>query len=104
MPGSRLSGEVGVYNNLINNYIYLKPDSVPLIRQRGAFPVYTYTQVRATFRGIDATLNYKITPQLTFSTKNSLLFAYNQTDHGYLVFIPPNRSDNSLRYEMSTVG
>ncbi|MBN8825655.1 MULTISPECIES: TonB-dependent receptor [unclassified Spirosoma] len=97
--GKRLSGEVGVYNNLINNYIYLKPDSVPIIRQRGAFPAYTYTQVRATFRGLDASLTYKLTDRLALTTKNSLLFAYNQTEHAYLVFIPPNRSDNSLRYE-----
>lgn len=102
--GKRLSGEIGVYNNLINNYIYLKPDSVPIIRQRGAFPSYTYTQVQATFRGVDATLNYKLTDQLTVTTKNSLLFAYNHTDHGYLVFIPANRSDNSLRYDWSKVG
>ncbi len=102
--GHRLSGEIGFYNNLINNYIYLKPDSVPIIRQRGAFPAYTYTQVQATFRGVDATLNYKITPQLTLTTKNSLLFAYNKTEHNYLVFIPPNRSDNSLRYDLSEWG
>ena len=102
--GKRLSGEIGVYDNLINNYIYLKPDSVPLVRQRGAFPSYTYTQVRATFRGFDATLTYKLTDQLTLTTKNSLLFAYNQTEHDYLVFIPPNRSDNSLRYAWSKWG
>ncbi|GAB4036694.1 TonB-dependent receptor [Spirosoma gilvum] len=102
--GKRLSGEIGVYNNLINNYIYLKPDSIPIIRQRGAFPSYTYTQVRATFRGLDATLTYKLTDRLTLTTKNSVLFAYNQTEHAYLVFIPPNRSDNSLRYDWAKWG
>ncbi|MBD2753388.1 TonB-dependent receptor [Spirosoma validum] len=102
--GKRLSGEIGVYNNLIHNYIYLKPDSVPIIRQRGAFPSYSYAQVQATFRGIDATITYKLTDQLTLTTKNSLLFAYNQTDHDYLVFIPPNRSDNTLRYDWSRWG
>ncbi|GAB3956051.1 TonB-dependent receptor [Spirosoma harenae] len=102
--GKRLSGEIGIYNNLIQNYIYLKPDSVPVVRQRGAFPSYTYSQVQATFRGIDATLTYKLTDQLAFTTKNSLLFAYNHTDRGYLVFIPPNRSDNSLRYEWAKWG
>lgn len=96
--GKRLTAEVGVYNNLINNYIYLKPDSVPLIRQRGAFPAYTYTQVNATFRGIDATIGYKLTGHLILTSKTSLLFAYDQTNHGYLVFVPPNRTDNSLRY------
>lgn len=96
--GKRLTAEVGVYNNLINNYIYLKPDSVPLIRQRGAFPAYTYTQVNATFRGIDATIGYKLTNHLSLNSKTSLLFAYDQTNQNYLVFIPPNRTDNSLRY------
>ncbi len=102
--GKRLSGEVGIYNNRIDNYIYLKPDSVPIVRQRGAFPSYTYSQVKATFRGIDATLTYKFTDRLSLTTKNSLLFAYNQTDHDYLVFIPPNRSDNNLRYDWSRWG
>lgn len=102
--GKRLSGEIGLYNNLIHNYIYLRPDSVPVIRQRGAFPSYSYAQVQATFRGIDATLTYKLTDQLTLSTKNSLLFAYNHTDQDYLVFIPPNRSDNTLRYEWARWG
>ncbi|GAB3995937.1 TonB-dependent receptor [Spirosoma daeguense] len=100
--GKRLSGEIGVYNNLIHNYIYLKPDSVPLVRQRGAFPSYTYTQVRALFQGVDASITYKLTEQLTLTSKNSLLFARNQTENDYLVFIPPNRSDNSLRYDLPT--
>lgn len=102
--GKRLSGEIGVYSNRIDNYIYLKPDSVPVIRQRGAFPSYTYAQVRATFRGIDASITYKLTNQVTVTSKNSLLFAYNQTDHDYLVFIPANRSDNAIRYDWAKWG
>lgn len=107
--GKRLSGEIGVYNNLIHNYIYLRPDSVPIIRQRGAFPAYSYTQVRAIFRGVDASLTYKLTEHLTLTTKNSLLFAYNHQNAGpddntYLVFVPPNRSDNSLRYDWAQWG
>jgi len=97
--GKRLSAELGVYNNLIDNYIYLKPDSVPVVRQRGAFPSYSYTQVRATFRGVDATITYKLTKALTLTSKTSLLFAYDHTNQGYLISIPPNRTDNSLRYD-----
>ncbi|AKD55422.1 TonB-dependent receptor [Spirosoma radiotolerans] len=102
--GKRLSGEIGVYNNRIENYIYLKPDSVPVVRQRGAFPSYTYAQVRATFRGVDASITYKLTDRFTVTSKNSLLFAYNQTDHDYLVFIPANRSDNNIRYDWAKWG
>ena len=102
--GGRLSGEVGLYNNRIDNYIYLKPDSVPIVRQRGAFPAYSYSQVRATFRGIDASLTYKLTNALTLTSKNSLLYAYNHTENSFLVFVPPNRSDNHLRYDVGQVG
>ena len=97
--GKRLTAEIGVFNNLINNYIYLKPDSVPTIRQRGAFPAYSYDQVRATFRGVDATVSYKLTEQLTLTSKTSLLWAYDKTNRNYLVLVPPNRTDNSIRYE-----
>ena len=97
--GQRLYMDIGLYNNLINNYIYLKPDSVPLVRQRGAFPAYSYTQVRATFQGVDATVRYKLTDRLLLTSRTSLLFAYDRTNQGYLVYIPPNRTDNSLRYE-----
>ncbi len=33
--GQRLQADIGLYTNQINNYIYLKPDSVPIVRQRG---------------------------------------------------------------------
>jgi len=102
--GKRFSAELGIYNNLINNYIYLKPDSVPVIRQRGAFPSYTYNQVRATFRGIDATLTYNLTERLSLTSKTSLLYAYDHTNGGFLVYIPPNRTDNSLRYTWNRLG
>jgi len=102
--GKRLSGELGLYNNRIDNYIYLKPDSVPIVRQRGAFPAYSYTQVLALFRGIDASLTYKLTDRLSMTSNNSLLYARNQTDDDFLVFVPPNRSDNRLRYELGQTG
>ena len=97
--GQRLYVDIGLYNNLIANYIYLKPDSVPIVRQRGAFPAYSYNQVQALFRGVDATIRYKVTNQLTVTSRTSLLYAYDHTNQDYLVYIPPNRTDNSLRYE-----
>ncbi|MCK8493964.1 TonB-dependent receptor [Spirosoma sp. RP8] len=100
--GKRLYADLGLYNNWINNYIYLKPDSVPIVRQRGAFPAYSYSQVRATFRGVDATIRYKLTDQLTFTSKTSLLFAYDHTNDDYLVYIPANHTDNGLRYDFAT--
>ncbi|GAB3496771.1 TonB-dependent receptor [Spirosoma knui] len=98
--GKRLSVELSLYNNRIDNYIYLKPDSVPIVRQRGAFPAYSYDQVQATFRGVDATIQYKLSDRLTFTSKTSLLYAYDHTNQNYLVYIPANRTDNGLRYQL----
>ncbi len=102
--GKRWSAELGVFNNLIQHYIYLRPDSLPVVRQRGAFPAYSYDQVRATFRGVDATLTAQLTNRLTLTSKTSLLQAYDHTNRGYLVSITPNRTDNSLRYNWADQG
>jgi iron complex outermembrane recepter protein len=102
--GKRLTAEVGLYNNRIQNYSYLRPDSLPIVRQRGAFPSFSYTQVEATLRGVDLTLTYLLTNRLSVSSKTSLLFALNQTEQSYLVGIPPNRTDNSLRYAFTSIG
>ena len=98
--GRRLYVDGSLFSNRIANYMYLKPDSVPIVRQRGAFPAYSYQPVRATFRGVDATIRYTLTNRLTFTSRTSLLFAYDQTNRDYLVYTPPNRTDNGLRYEL----
>ncbi len=100
--GQKVYADISLYNNLINNYIYLKPDSVPIVRQRGAFPAYSYSQVQASFRGLDATLRYKLSDRLIVHSKTSILFAFDRTNRGYLVYIPPNRTDNGLRYELGS--
>ncbi len=102
--GKRLYGEIGFYNNQINNYIYSKPDLQYITTIRGAFPEFTYTQVNARFRGLDVKASYVIKDSLTFTSKAALLWAYNQTIHNYLVFAPSNRYENSLRYNFGKVG
>ena len=102
--GKRLFGEIGFYNNQINNYIYSKPDLQLIYTARGAFPEFTYTQVNARFRGLDIKASYIIRDSLTFTTKASLLWAYNQTIHNYLIFAPSNRYENSIRYVVGNLG
>jgi iron complex outermembrane recepter protein len=100
----RFLAEIGAYNNLIHNYIYLKPDSVPIIRQRGAFPAYSYTQADAVFRGLDLNLRYQLSKRLAWVSKTSLLWAADRTNRAFLMFVPPHRTDQSLRYERPAWG
>jgi iron complex outermembrane receptor protein len=102
--GKRVHGEVGVYNNIIDGYIFLKPSGTFIHTSRGAFPLFNYTQVNARFRGIDAAATVRVIDSLTYTTKVSMLYAWNYTIHDYLQLIPANRYENSLRYGFGDLG
>jgi len=94
----RFHGELGLYSNTINGYIFLKPDLQYIHTVRGAYPTFTYTQVDARFRGIDVTASYQLHDSLTLSAKASMLYAWNKTIRDYLQLIPANRYETTIRY------
>ena len=96
--------EIGAYVNYFNHYIYLKPDSVPVQTIQGAFPSYTYTQVNALFEGLDLSINYNFLGHLVLSSKTTIVRAWNMTIHDWLINIPADRFDNSIKYEWDSVG
>jgi len=100
----KFHGEVGFYNNIIDGYIYLKPDLKYIHTVRGSYPTFTYTQVNARFRGVDFSGTYKLADSLSFTSKISLLYAWNKTIDDYLQLIPANRFENSLRCGLGNVG
>jgi iron complex outermembrane receptor protein len=100
--GLFLNGEVSVYNNYIQNYIYLAPQLPPTLTIRGAYPTFAYRQTDARFRGIDASLEVLLVRNLSLVSKGSLVRAKNRSTHDYLVMIPPDRLENMLRYQVET--
>jgi len=102
--GSRWHAELGLYNNIIDGYIFLKPDLQFIHTVRGSYPTFTYTQVNARFRGVDLSATYKVADSLSFTSKVSLLFAWNNSINDYLQLIPANRFENSLRYGLGDHG
>jgi iron complex outermembrane recepter protein len=101
---NRLQAELGLYNNLIDGYIFLKPDLQFIHTVRGSYPTYTYTQVNARFRGVDLSANVRLTDSLSLISKTSLLYAWNQTIHDYLQLVPANRFENGFRYGIRSHG
>jgi iron complex outermembrane receptor protein len=106
---TKLYGEITGYYNDVKNYIYLAPvvvyDSIQhtyspdyQLTIRGAFPVFKYQQINASFAGLDATLNDSINKHFIVSAKGSLLRAYNKTYHEYLILTPPAMLQVGLRY------
>jgi iron complex outermembrane receptor protein len=102
--GNRWHAELGLYNNIIDGYIFLKPDLKYIHTVRGSYPTFTYTQVNAIFKGVDLSGTVKVMDSLTFTTKVSMIYAWNNTIHDYLQLIPANRYENSFRYGLPNTG
>ncbi|RFS14354.1 TonB-dependent receptor [Emticicia sp. C21] len=96
--------ELHVYNNYIRNFIFLSPTGRPTLTIRGAFPEFWYTQTNARFRGIDLSGNFQIQKHISLNSKLSYLQAQDITHSQPLIMIPPNRWENTLRYEWKKSG
>lgn len=95
----RLTAELSLYRNYIQNFIYLKPQDAPILTIRGAFPYFKYTQVDALFQGIDLSFNLLVTSQLNLQSKYSVVRVRDVRNEAQLVQIPADRLENSLRYQ-----
>ena len=95
----RLQVEATVYANTIFNFIYLQPRGVTTTL-RGTYPYFRYTQTDALFLGLDAEADYSFSEQFKLNFKASLLQASDIRNNDYLVFIPSNRLEVSLRYQV----
>jgi len=100
----KLKVELGLYNNTIDNFIYLKPDLKPVILISGAYPSFHYVQANVVFRGIDLDFNYHITRRLVFISKSTFVRAFNYSINDYLIFTPADRFQNTVRYEFKPIG
>lgn len=105
----KIYGELNAYNNFIQNYIYLSPGLIYDAAQqsyvpefsytiRGAFPVFRYRQIDALFTGLDASFNDSISKNFIFSSKLSLLRAFNTIAKEHLILTPPASFEYGIRY------
>lgn len=95
----RLQLEATAYANLIFNYIYLKPTGVTQ-NIRGTYPYFRYTQTDALFAGLDLSAVWQAAKRVAISPKVSLIRASDYTNKDYLVFVPANRFELGVRYEI----
>ncbi len=97
----RLNGELSVYYNTIDNYIYLQLSPEYALGVAGAYLQGSYQQADARFWGADLSFAYNLTPNLAIDSKTSLVYAINRETNTYLPFITPSQTDNSLRYSFA---
>lgn len=97
---NRLQLDVDLYYNYIQNYIYLKPQPAPILTVRGAFPFFKYTQTDAVYTGIDVTANWRMGTRWQWTGKPSYLYVQDTRQQQPLVMIPPNRWENTIKYDL----
>ena len=91
--------ELHLYNNYINNFIFLSPTGRPALTIRGAFPEFIYTQTDSRFQGFDFNGIVQIAKNLSLNSKISYLKAQDLSNNQALIQIPANRWENTLRYD-----
>ena len=96
--------QAGIYDNFFYHYIYLKPDAKPVETIQGAFPSFTYTQVNALFRGFNFTGEYDCLKHFSFISKESFVRARNLDAHDWLINVPADRYDNTIKYTIANSG
>lgn len=85
------------YYNSINDYIFLRPESVELTI-RGAFPIFRYRQTDAFFVGLDADLNYKLSESWSYNGRLALIYAEDRNTDSPLINIPANQFQSDFSY------
>lgn len=101
--GEKLTADLSVYYNDINNYVYIRPSGTRLT-VRGYFPVFQYEQTDAVLMGSDIALKWKIHERLTFNSKFSYIYANDTQYDDVLIFIPPAQFENGLTYFLPASG
>lgn len=92
------------YYNRINNFIFEEPTGNYYHAQSGALLEFGYTQANVYFRGLDLGITVKPVDSLEISSKSSLIYAWNETIHNYLIYTPPMRFQNGVTYHFGKLG
>lgn len=98
--GAKLSTNVSLYTQYINNYVYLEPGS-DILTIRGFFKTFNYKQTNAWLSGTDLTANYAWTDKLKSSMKASFLFARDVNQKDWLILMPADRVSLNSTYTTS---
>lgn len=100
----RFFAEIALYDNIINDFIYARPALTPITLISGTYPLFNYMQANVNLKGLDAELRYKLFSRLSVDAKISLVRGWNKTIHDWLIFMPADRFDNSLRLDLGGWG
>ncbi|WP_298717886.1 TonB-dependent receptor [uncultured Chitinophaga sp.] len=94
----KLEADVNLYYNKFGNFIFLQPTDSTVVTIRGAFPFWYYTSADATTKGFDAQVRYRFLPKWQFTTKASVLRAWNENINDWMINMPSDRFEHEISY------
>lgn len=100
----RLKMEATLYYNRFSNFIYLQPTGQLELTIRGAFPVFDYRQADATIYGMDVKGDLQIHKKLSLLFKGMIVRGWNEDSNDYLIYMPGDRGDVSLKLDLPETG
>jgi iron complex outermembrane receptor protein len=101
-PDSSWNIDIGVYYNLIDDFINLVPSVPPTLTLRGAYPTFRYIQTNALLAGTDISVQRIFNKHWTGGVKAAILFARDRVKNDWLLQMPANRFEYDLTYNFST--
>jgi iron complex outermembrane recepter protein len=90
--------ELTVYNNRINDFIYLQPVQPPALTINGYYPKFEYRQTDANLAGLDVFTTFSPWPVLEFYGKANLLYARNLVEDNWLILMPADRFESGFTW------
>lgn len=97
-PDSSFGMSATLYNNFINDFIFLAPTPPPILTIRGFYPVFEYRQTNAIFTGSDLQWWYG-KGRIRYDGKAALLWARDTKASDWLIYMPANRMEHSIDYK-----
>lgn len=101
-PDSSWNIDIGVYYNLIDDFINLVPSVPPTLTLRGAYPTFRYIQTNALLAGTDISVQKIFNKHWTGGVKAAILFARDRVKKDWLLQMPANRFEYDLTYNFSS--
>ena len=87
----RIQGEISGYYTRFKNFVNLFPEKRVALTIRGAFPVFSYAQGNADFRGFDGNVELEINEYLGMHASAAIVRAQNHATDEPLILITPDR-------------
>ncbi len=96
--------QVLVYHQFIQDFIYLQPQTAPLLTIRGAFPLFLYQQTNASIKGVDLLFSTDISEKIRWVNKLAFLQGENLNDKVPLVLMPPFNLQSDFKWAVGSFG